>query len=195
MQNTNTKTCSIENCERPSYCRGWCTLHYNRWYRTGDPMNPGKYASHRTPEESFAARTEWQGDCIVWTGHRYGIGYGSIWVDSKNVPAHRYAWEREKGPIPEDMFIDHTCHNPPCVNVEHLRIATPSQNNSYLSGPDKSNGKSGLRNVYWVHEKWRVSAIKDGKTYVFGYFEDLDEAAAVAEQARSELYGEFAGRG
>lgn len=31
--------CSVEHCERPAGRRsGWCPLHYQRWYRTGDPL-------------------------------------------------------------------------------------------------------------------------------------------------------------
>lgn len=30
--------CSIEDCERTSYCRGWCKPHYQRWQRTGNPL-------------------------------------------------------------------------------------------------------------------------------------------------------------
>ena len=196
MKNTNTPKCSIEGCEKDGRLRrGWCSTHYYRWYRTGDPTNPGKYAVYTSPEESFAARTERRGDCLIWTGSQSSNGYGVIWDGRRLVRVHRYAWERVNGPIPENMLIDHTCYTPLCVNVEHLRIATPSQNSFYRSGPDKHNGKSGVRNVYWRGNRWRVSAIKDGKTYVFGYFEDLDEAAAVAEQARTALFGEYAGRG
>lgn len=32
------RICSIENCDRPHYGRGWCQLHYGRWHRHGDPL-------------------------------------------------------------------------------------------------------------------------------------------------------------
>jgi hypothetical protein len=32
------KTCSINQCEEKSYCRGLCGMHYTRWRRHGDPL-------------------------------------------------------------------------------------------------------------------------------------------------------------
>lgn len=31
------RTCSVDGCERDQWARGWCTGHYQRWRRTGDP--------------------------------------------------------------------------------------------------------------------------------------------------------------
>lgn len=28
-------TCSVEECDKKLYCRGWCIMHYRRWKRTG----------------------------------------------------------------------------------------------------------------------------------------------------------------
>lgn len=32
--------CSIEGCPRPVWARGWCSTHYRRWYKKGDPGGP-----------------------------------------------------------------------------------------------------------------------------------------------------------
>ena len=34
-------TCSIDDCNRPLYGRGWCNTHYARWRRHGDPEHGG----------------------------------------------------------------------------------------------------------------------------------------------------------
>lgn len=31
------RTCSVENCERPHQGRGYCNMHYQRWFKHGDP--------------------------------------------------------------------------------------------------------------------------------------------------------------
>jgi len=30
--------CSIPDCNKPTFCRGWCSAHYSRWQRHGDPL-------------------------------------------------------------------------------------------------------------------------------------------------------------
>ncbi len=52
-------TCSVASCVHPAQTRGWCSLHYSRWRRHGDPLTafrPNGRASQepctcRTPEE------------------------------------------------------------------------------------------------------------------------------------------------
>lgn len=38
-------TCTIDGCNKPLRCRGWCNMHYRRWRATG---SPGLAASTRT---------------------------------------------------------------------------------------------------------------------------------------------------
>lgn len=183
--------CSVTNCGRVVRARSFCTKHYARYMKHGSPHKVLNRV-FKSPEESFAARTEWQGDCLIWTGGKTVEGYGRIWVEGKMYPTHRYAWEREHGPIPEGMVVDHKDHcNTLCCNVEHLRVATYAQNNTNRSGPVEGS-LTGHRNVYITRSgRFEVKIMKKH----FGTYSTAEEAAKVAEDSRLELFGEFAGRG
>lgn len=189
-----THICSIEGCTRPIYVksRGWCSPHYQKWRRQGDPI--GQWVQYDTPEEAFLSRIKWQGFCLVYEGGNCRQGYGRISVNGKRMKAHRYAWERERGTIPAGMEVDHVCHNEACVNINHLRLATRSENQTNLSGR-KIRATSGYRNVHKWNDQWEVRLMKNGSRHYFGKFDDIEEAAAVAAKARQQLYGEFAGKG
>ena len=185
-------TCSIDSCDNKVRARGWCSKHYQRWEKHGDPRKK-VLLQYKTPEERWENWTEWQGDCLIWTGNLDNYGYGRIWVDGSNRKAHRYAWEREHGPIPEGMLVDHKDHcDTRCVNVGHLRLATYAENNAN-KGVLRSDNVSGHRNVFWdkARNRWRVEV---GGVYVGRYW-DLEVAVELENQARQELFGEFAGKG
>lgn len=87
-------------------------------------------ATSRTRQERFQSKVEvLSGGCHAWMGCRTGDGYGQFRVGEKVVYAHRFAFEQAQGPIPFGMHIDHICNVPFCVNVEHLQVVTPRQNN------------------------------------------------------------------
>jgi len=66
------------------------------------------------------------GECWLWIGAITKNGYGNFWLTDvkSNVFAHRWAYERLRGPIPTGLVIDHLCRVRHCVNPEHMEPVT-----------------------------------------------------------------------
>ena len=183
--------CNVAGCANSGkIIRRMCTMHYQRWRTHGDPLAGRAY--HTDPEESFAARVAWDGQHLTWIGAT-DRGYGQLWVGGRMVKAHRFAWERENGSIPEGMVIDHTCHVRACVHADHLRLATVAQNNANRSGAwtgrDLPRGVSRNR----AGNRYRACVRHNGRDHYLGTYFTPEEASAVAVAKRKELFGEYAG--
>ena len=67
--------------------------------------------------------------CWIWQRAKSGKPpRGYMWVGGKYVLAYRVLWERENGPVPEGMELDHLCRTPLCVNPAHLEAVSHREN-------------------------------------------------------------------
>lgn len=115
-----------------------------------------------TIEERFYDKIapEWDGGCWRWSGGLRDDGYGRFWIGSRanghDVRAHRWAYELLRGPIPDEMTLDHLCHgrdrnclggpacpHRACVNPWHLEPVTGAINVLRGRNSDKTHCVNG----------------------------------------------------
>jgi hypothetical protein len=125
--------CTIEGCDRPQVARGWCHAHWSRWQRNGDVRADLPIGGVEPYERVMARSVEQPGGCRVWTGavgtHGYGVTStprGAKAKGNRMVCVHRIVAEHHLGP--SDLFVLHSCDNKLCVNIDHLRYGTHSDN-------------------------------------------------------------------
>lgn len=126
------RICSIDGCPRPHEARGFCKLHYERYRRHGEPGKLGllyTYATGSTPQERFLSRLSApdENGCINWLGNVDTDGYGQLSLNNKTHKVHRMAWFYATGKHPT-LCVLHSCDNPRCCNIEHLREGTHQDN-------------------------------------------------------------------
>ncbi|EAS8350365.1 HNH endonuclease [Salmonella enterica] len=124
-------------------------------------------------------------------GANHCQGYRSISISNKRYLAHRLAWLYMTGSWPEAL-IDHINEDRSDNRFCNLRLATKSENGCN-KGPRKDSS-SGIKNVMWLKSQggWYVQLKIHGVKYFYGYFNDLELAALVAEEAREKIHGVFA---
>jgi hypothetical protein len=70
--------------------------------------------------------------CHVFQGSVRSDGYGVVTVRVGRVKTskgpHVVAWERENGPVPDGLELDHLCRVRRCINPNHLEPVTHAEN-------------------------------------------------------------------
>jgi hypothetical protein len=130
-------------------CRHGHTLHPNNIYVRPDGTSicrdciKDRRARHRAkyldaPFEyslkdisRFYARTEYNREtgCLVWRKSRDSYNYGTFGFQGRAWKATRWIKSVVEGsPVSEGIEVRHTCNNPPCVALHHLKLGTHADN-------------------------------------------------------------------
>jgi len=126
--------------------------------------------------------------CIA--GTKKQDGYKRIGLNKKSYLNHRLIFLMHHGYLPK--VVDHIDGNTLNNNIENLREATHSQNQ--WNTAKNTNNTSGYKNVTWNQRKrkWLVNVRVHCMDFHIGYFNDIELADLVAQEARDKYHKEFA---
>ena len=135
--------CAIPGCNKFVFGHGFCSAHYSRWRRHGDPL-----AGRTTPGTPVELRL-WpfikRGDpdqCWEWQGPRDKAGYGWLKINGTTISAYRLAYQLlTKTIVPTGLTMDHLCRNPPCCNPKHLQPVPERTNLLRGTGTSAQNAR------------------------------------------------------
>jgi hypothetical protein len=86
--------------------------------------------------------------CWEYRGAKSGAGYRKVGRDGITWLAHRYAWSKLVGEIPEGKLVLHDCDNRACCRPSHLFIGTHLDNMADMVSKGRDDF-SGLRTGPW----------------------------------------------
>lgn len=144
------------------HCQNTLCVNPGHMYVSSKPNDGPRRKSAKLPtwhmsvNERFMHYVEKTETCWLWRAATFGGRYGAFGDGSgKTIGAHRYSYMLHKGPIPDGMYVCHTCDNPRCVNPDHLFLGTPRDN-----AEDRENKG---RSIYPRGDKHHLSKLTDAQ--------------------------------
>lgn len=106
------------------------------------PSGGGELLSKRVPPPKPN-----KSGCLIWQGYKNWFGYGAVKIGGRVWPAHRYYYHKAH-PLEEikGMVVMHICDVRGCVNPQHLRLGTQTQNLRDMHTKGRQGGAPGIKN-------------------------------------------------
>jgi len=83
--------------------------------------------------------------CWIWTGAYGSTGYGSFWLDGKNIGAHRASWILHGMEVSAGDVLCHRCDTPGCINPAHLSVGSQRDNILDMHAKGRQHSNAGSR--------------------------------------------------
>jgi hypothetical protein len=122
--------------------------------------------------------------CLIWQGSKAHGGYGQITYRRKLHTTHRLAWIAQRGEVPPNHYVCHSCDNPSCIAIGHLFLGTPQDNYRDMrkKGRSRYNCKLETQEVAAIKKRLAQGepAVKIAKDYAVRYDQILNIKRGVA---------------
>lgn len=115
-------------------------------------------------------------------GFKSALGYRMIQINGRPYMEHRLAFVYMTGLCPKR--VDHKNEDRLDNRWSNLRKASASENGCNRGAP--SNNTSGTKGVYWSgkKQKWKTKVKLNGKSYYFGVYDCIKDAARAVKAGR-----------
>jgi hypothetical protein len=104
---------------------GTKTQHRKLYAPAGEDPNGAAHLARRLANGMAVNTTT---GCWEWQRTRNNHGYGLLTVAKRSVYAHRLAFVLAGNELVDGLDLLHSCDNPRCINPDHLRVGTRSEN-------------------------------------------------------------------
>lgn len=134
------KSCSVSECGRPVFARGWCEAHWYRWRHHGDVMVSRPIGAPRTGEFN----SKWRGGQVIIEGRVAVYSPGHPYPNACGVYVFRYRLVMEKHLgrylLPSEL-VHHKNENPTDDRLENLELTDHSEHAKLHNGQRQRNSK------------------------------------------------------
>lgn len=179
------KTCSVKNCQTVHYGKGFCSKHYYRVKKYGDPNRETLLVDGHSSHPLYHSWCNMVKRCtnpsredeIFYKGR--GITVCESW---KGI--HGFSnFLRDMGDRPEGFSIDRI-DNQKGYSPENCRWATPHQ-----QAANTRRNKSGIVGVTYVKHRgtWDARIMVNRVVYLLGTFHDMEDAIKSRKEAEKRF--------